>query len=86
MKYKYYDEKGEHLHTLDDRPLIGTSTALKVLAKPLTWWASGLACAELGWLNSKTNPDNIRLEKADDKLKEISVMGAKEYLALLDKA
>src|SRR3990167_1365761 len=46
--YKYLDSKKEHLHTFNDKPLIGTSSVGSVLAKPLTWWASGLAVKELG--------------------------------------
>src|SRR5581483_2247479 len=50
-QYRYYDDVGQHLHTLDGKPLIGTSTATKVISKPLTWWASGLAVKALapGW-------------------------------------
>ncbi len=46
MTYKYIDEKGEHLHTLEGKPLIGTSKVVGVIAKPLTWWAAELAAVE----------------------------------------
>ncbi len=53
MEYKYTDSKGEHLHTLHGRPLLGTSTVVGILNKPLTWWASGMALKSLGWTNPK---------------------------------
>ena len=55
MKYRF--EKEQHIHLLDERPLIGTTTALSVLNKPLTWWASGLAVEALGWYNTKQKKD-----------------------------
>lgn len=51
MQYKF--NKEEHLHTLDGKPLTGTSSVGDVLAKPLTWWASGKALEGLGWTNPK---------------------------------
>lgn len=44
--YLYLDTKGEHLHTLDEKPLLGSSTVVGVLAKNLTWWAAELAAVE----------------------------------------
>lgn len=61
-RYKYIDEQKEHLHTLDGRPLFGTSSVLKVVAKPLVWWASGLAVAELGWTKIQDKPQNLSAE------------------------
>lgn len=52
-EYQYIDENKEHLHTLQGKPLLGTSTVVNVLSKPLTWWASGLAVEKFGWINSK---------------------------------
>lgn len=49
--YKYIDEKKEHLHTLNGKPLHGTSTVVGILNKPLTWWAAGMALKALGWTN-----------------------------------
>lgn len=49
--YKFIDNKREHLHTLDGNPLIGTSTVVGVISKPLTWWSAELAaveCLEVG--------------------------------------
>lgn len=51
-RYRYIDDAGQHMHTLDGKPLIGTSTAVQVLGKEgLTWWAAELAavaCLESG--------------------------------------
>jgi hypothetical protein len=48
MDYKFVDEKREHLHTLDGKPLIGTSTACGIIGKDgaLAWWAAELAAVE----------------------------------------
>lgn len=47
-RYRYYDDDGskKHYHELDGRPLLGTSTVVGVLSKPLTWWAAELAAVE----------------------------------------
>jgi len=84
--YRYLDEKKQHLHTLNSKPLFGTSTIVGVLSKPLTWWASGLAVAKLGWVNSKEAKKEIRLEKAKEKKSQIAEMSDEEYLSLLDEA
>ena len=55
-KYRFVDTDKEHLHQIFDESLedwqnlTGTSSVVDVLDKPLTWWASGLACAKLGWI------------------------------------
>lgn len=91
--------KENHLHTLDEKPLIGNTTALKVIAKPLTWWASGLAVSEFGWIKeltaySKPKPteENIRdnkikrLESAEKAHREIIGLNAEDFIKKLDKA
>jgi hypothetical protein len=94
--YRFKNEKGEHLHELDGKPLIGTSTVVGVLAKPLTWWASGLAVEQLGWVK-KLDPrkatrsecednDKERMRKAIDALDGYKTMYAADYIKLLDKA
>lgn len=40
------------MHTLDGKPLYGTSTVLKIINKPLAWWASGMALTPFGWMNA----------------------------------
>lgn len=84
--YKFYDENKKHLHTFNDKPLLGTSTVVNVIAKPLTWWASGMAVGCLGWLNPKHHSKADRLEKAADALETIKLMDSGVYLEILDKA
>lgn len=92
--YKYTDRKGEHLHSLGGKPLIGTSTVLSVIAKPLTWWASGMAVGKLGWVNSKnkfggryvSTPLEDRIRAAEPVLEQIRHMDAESYVSLLDEA
>jgi hypothetical protein len=85
MNYKF--DKENHLHSLDDKPLLGTSTVVGVISKPLTWWASGLAVAKLGWIKpltaySKPKPtkeqiaanEKDRLIAAEFKLEELVKM------------
>lgn len=91
MDYKYIDEGKQHLHTFKEKPLIGTSSVSNVLAKPLTWWASGLACTMFGWINKKDENGKFRkleerLNHAVKYLKKICDMSPKDYLDLLDSA
>lgn len=105
-EYRFNEDIGErgkanHIHQIFDKGewknLIGTSTVLGVLAKPLTWWASGLAVSELGWVKAgdwkllKT-PE---LKEADLKrriahtlpvFEEIKGLTVEEYIKKLDKA
>lgn len=96
-RYKYFDEKGEHLHTLDGRPLIGTSRIGNVLAKPLAWYGSGKAvevfgCPEPKVLtkikNRKATPFEIQSHKKglSESLARLREMTIEEYEVLIDKA
>lgn len=87
MGYKF--DAVNHVHTLNDWPLIGTSTVGNVLAKPLTWWAAGLALRDLGWTKQRDDkqkyiPKGVRLEAATKRFQEIKQLDAVEYLNLLD--
>lgn len=96
-RYKYIDEKGEHLHTLDNQPLIGTSSVASVLSKPLAYWASGLAVKEFGCPEPKVIT-KIKNKKATveetkahydglAKMRElIASMDIEEYAKLIQKA
>lgn len=88
MKYRFLETK--HLHQLkvngEWKNLTGTSSVGNVLAKPLTWWASGKAVEELGWLHPKKHSEEERARTADETLQNIQKMGALDYLKLLDKA
>lgn len=90
-RYRFLDEKGQHLHTLDGNPLVGTSSVSGVLAKPLTWWAAGLACEKFGWINKGNamkgwTKKELRLEKAEEMREKIEYMSTTDYLDLLDEA
>lgn len=57
-RYKFNNDivrgKPQHLHTLDGKPLHGTSTVLSVIDKPgIKWWAVQKALETLGWKTSK---------------------------------
>lgn len=87
----YFFDAVKHIHLLDGQPLIGTSSLASVLSKPLTWWASGLACTKFGWINKKDENGKFRtlderLQTAFKMWKKISVMSNEEYLDLLDDA
>lgn len=101
-KYRFLDKEKEHLHQIfsekdgDYANLTGTTSIIDVLGKPLTWWASGLACEAMGWLRKldtrKGTPEEVaqnlkdREEKADAFLKSLQGISGKKYLELLDKA
>jgi hypothetical protein len=93
--YKF--NKEEHIHTFEGKPLIGTSSVMDILSKPLTWWASGLACNTLGWIKpldtrKKNTPEELekndkeRIESAIKFLELYKEMTPQEYCKLLDKA
>ena len=94
--YRFKNEKGEHCHELDGKPLIGTSTVVGVLQKPLTWWAAGLAVQQLGWVKKLDTRkatrseceenEKERMRKAIDQLDTYKKMFAPDYIKLLDKA
>lgn len=91
LGYRFHNENDKHLHTLNGKPLLGTSTVVGVLAKPLTWWASGLACEKFGWINKGNakkgwTPKEERLKRAGSKFEEIKNLSHEEYLNLLDEA
>lgn len=85
-QYKYIDEKGEHMHTLQGKPLIGTSSVSNVLAKPLTWWAAGLAVEKYGWLNPKYNTEDARKEKVSAFMVQTEGYVGEDWLKLGDEA
>ncbi len=96
-RYRYFDENGSHLHTLDNRPLIGTSRVVSVIAKPLAWYGSGKAVEVFGCPDPKVLT-KIRNKKATqeeietlrnsvrDFLQYLDAIPFDEYLGLLDKA
>ena len=85
MSYKYIDEKKAHLHTFDGKALIGCSTAVGIISKPLSYWASGMAVGTLGWTATKTDPE-MRLEGAKTALETIKMLDGEGWLKMLDVA
>jgi len=86
MTYRFIDEGKKHLHTLDGKPLLGTSTVVGVLAKPLTWWASGMAVSLFGWLNPKLHPPESVKSRAREVFEQIRELDLDGYISLLKKA
>lgn len=88
--YKFDNE--EHIHTLDSKPLIGTSSMASVLSKPgLTYWAAGLSMGYFGWTNkgnikSGWVPKDNRLSIAKSYREKVSAMSDDEYLSYIDLA
>lgn len=96
-KAAYTFDSTRHIHFLNGSQLLSTTQVLKVLSKPLTWWASGLACTEFGWIKSlekerkATDEEKDRREKerwksAFDMLVKLRGMTPEEYVDLCDHA
>ncbi len=80
MKYKYTDTTGEHLHSLEGKPLIGTSKVTGVISKPLTWWAAELAaveCLEEGVKIPTIREEYLSACESNDKKKAIDELQKK---------
>ena len=94
MKYNFNDEKHVHTLTKEDgevSPLTGTSTVTGVIAKPLTWWAVGIALRLFGWTplkdkNRKWIPKDKRIEALTERHAEIKELPVDKFLKLLDEA
>src|SRR3990167_9943180 len=90
MKYRFLNKDGEHLHQLwienEWKNLTGTSSVVNVLAKPLTWWASGLACEKFGWLNPKKNPQEIVRQALQEGWERVKGLSLEAYEKLLGEA
>ena len=82
----FYFDKAAHAYFRNGKPYIGTTTALNVLSKELTWWASGQACEVLGWKNPKKFSKEECLTSARELFTTIKGMTAEDYLKLLNKA
>ncbi len=97
-KYAYTDEGKQHLHTLNGKPLLGTSTVVKIIGTggAFSWWASGKAVEKLGWLKRldvrKSKPEEIlkrvadRWQAAATALLAYRTMSVEDYQKLLDDA
>ena len=87
--YKF--EESKHFHSIEGKALLGASTVVGVLAKPLTWWAAGLACEKFGWTNKGNakkgwTPREQRLQKAEQFLNSIELHTPETWLDLCDEA
>lgn len=88
---RYSFDASRHVHTLNGVPLYGTTTVLDVLGKNLTYWASGQACAEFGWINQRPSgkpkpPMEEVLAAAQKGHDLIKGMTIEQYVKHLDKA
>lgn len=88
-RYRFDEEN--HVHLLDNKPLIGTSGVTGVLSKPLTWWASGLAVEKFGWINKGNakkgwTPKEERLQSVAEFLQRTKDYSVEEWLELCDEA
>ena len=97
-RYKFVNDQDQHLHTLDGKALIGTSTIAKGVGKGdgrLSWWAAGKACETMGWIKPvKDQTDKWAVVNEQERLngavrawESICKMSSHlSYLELLDKA
>ena len=84
---RFRKDEDRNAYFLDDNPLIGTTTALSILDKPgLTYWASGMACAEFGWLNPKKASQEDCQKAPEVGLDNVRQMSLGEYFSHLNKA
>lgn len=76
----YRFNKEEHIHLFENKPLIGTSTALKVITKPLTYWAAGLAVKEFSGIEDCKVFTKIKNRKATKAEQENLVKTAEAWV------
>ena len=77
-RYKFSEQN--HIHTLDGKPLIGTSTATGVISKPLTWWAaetSAVECLEVGEKIPTIREEYLKACNSQNKRQAISELQKK---------
>lgn len=96
--YRFIDENKQHLHALNEKALIGTTTAThEVLKPPLAWYGSGKAVELFGVTDAKVltkirNGTSTKEEREllaqglIDALDRIKGMNTQLYRALVDKA
>lgn len=96
-RYKYYDESRKHLHTLDGKPLMGTSAVSGSMKSIPPWYAAGFAVQTLGVPDYKVlgkikskKASNEEVEKLYEGVREtleyIKGLELEAYISLLDKA
>lgn len=96
-RYKFINDKNEHLHTLDGEPLTGTSSVGDVLFKPLAYYAAGHAVQVFGVpdykvltriKNKKAKEEEVEALKTavSVKFEELKNGSLEDFIKLLDKA
>lgn len=82
--YKF--NSGNHYHSFNDKPLLGTSTVMGIISIPLTYWASGLAVAMFGWLNPKKHTAEAVKTALYEGYTRVMGLSMENYAALLNEA
>ena len=88
----YNFDKIEHIHSFKGEPLMGCSTVVGIINKPLGWWVAEQTLKPLGWskYNKKVKgkyvivPDKERLPAVETILRGIREMKPKVWMELLD--
>lgn len=83
---EYRFDSKNHIHFFREKPLCGTSSVLSVVAKPLTWWASGLACMKFGWLDPKKNDPQTVQNALEEGFSRVQALSIEDYSKLLGEA
>lgn len=89
---RYNFDKKEHVHSLDGKELMGCSTIVGIINKPLDWWVAEQTLKPLGWqkYNKKVNgkyqlvPDKERLPEIKTMQHSIGLMKPKVWMEYLD--
>jgi len=89
---RYNFDKVKHVHSLNGDPLMGCSTIVGIINKPLGWWVAEQTLKPLGWskYNKKVKgkyvivPDKDRLPEIETMLNGIREMKPKVWMDLLD--
>src|SRR3990167_592442 len=89
---QYHFDKIKHIHYFKEEPLMGCSTVVGIINKPLGWWVAEQTLKPLGWqkYNKKVNgkykivPDKERLPEIETVLRGIREMKPKVWLDYLD--
>lgn len=87
MKYVFKDEKGEHMHTFDDKPMLGTTSIInEIYPPPLAWWAAGKALEAIGWRDPRKFTKEELIEAASlgqKSLEDLLKLNVQDYMKAL---
>ena len=89
---RYNFNKTDHVHSLDEKELMGCSTIVGIINKPLQWWVAEQTLLPFGWqkYNKKVKgkyqivPDKVRLPGVQQMQAVVSEMKPKVFLEFLD--